>query len=105
MSENIKERGVRARELTSGIRETTAEMLAEVQSGHYGKDVSSPLGPHLHQFTSEQINDCCSKLDKMCRAFHSERTAMVMALQIIRQLQAELDKKVSIDLGADKHYD
>ncbi len=46
----------------------------------------------LQQFTPEQIDNCCQKLDKMCCAMTSEKTALLMALQIIRQLQKSLEK-------------
>ncbi len=42
------------------------------------------------QYTPEQIDQCCNKLDKMCLAMTGEKTALVIALEIIRQLQNDL---------------
>ena len=68
-------------------------------------DVNTVEAKDLHQFTEQQIEDCCAKLDKMCLAFHSERTAMVMALQIIRQLQEPISGEVRHPIGPDDKPD
>ena len=74
-----------------------AEVLLRELFGPPVVDVNTVQGKDLQQFTEQQIEDCCAKLDKMCLAFHSERTAMVMALQIIRQLQAVLKGPVCLN--------
>jgi len=90
MGETIAERGIRARELTSGIQGTTAEMLAEVRSGHYGNDVSTPDKPDLQQFTPEQIEEYCKKVDNMGLYAYRKGNCLWEAVQIIRQLQTHV---------------
>ena len=57
------------------------------------------------EHTGQQINDYCEKVLNLCLTCRNEGSLMFESVQIIRQLQAELNKKVSIDLGADKFYD
>ncbi len=67
-------------------------------------DVSTP---DLQQFTPEQIEDFCKEMEglSMAEQVRPRIEQVEQGVQIIRQLQAELNKQVSIDLGADKYYD
>lgn len=57
-------------------------------------DVSTPLAPDLHQFTPEQIEEHCGKInavlpsvdDKFCYL----AAVLIDSVQIIRQLQEEV---------------
>ncbi len=58
-------------------------------------DVSTVQEPYLHdfsseQFTIEQINEYCRKIDNMYLVARSEGKLLFQSVQIIRQLQAEL---------------
>ncbi len=59
----------------------------------------------LHQFTEQEIEEHCQKLNEKCIAGNTYKGVVFDSLQIIRQLQSKVDKKVSLDLGADKYYD
>ena len=69
-----------------------------------GIDVNTIQEPDLHQFTEQQIEDFCVSVDNLPSGVHAD-DELFEAILIIRQLQSEVDKKVSRDLGADKYYD
>ncbi len=61
--------------------------------------VKPPIEPDLQQFTEQQINDYCEKIDNICFAAHSDGKLLFEGMQIIRQLQAELAAAGMVKMG------
>ncbi len=77
-------------EISGGMSLEVMEMVSK--SDTVGIDVSIPIGVDLQQFTEQQIDDYCEKVENKCLFIpldQADGKLLFEGVKIIKQLQAE----------------